>query len=184
MALLSLLLGIFSFLFALGGVVLVVVPYVGSLLSFGAPVLSLFGIVLGGVALSRAKQDSQPTGLALSGLIVSAVALLPALLFAMTCGVCNANCSQGATRLPSHPALWLDGGVAPQHPFNLPPTNPPSSPTAPAPHSAPGEADASLPSMGAPPPAFPPPPIESPSAANADESEAEAASEPASEPAP
>jgi len=107
------------------------------------------------------------SGLATAGLIVSATAFLPALLLAMTCGVCNAACSGNTDRLgrPGRGGFMLfDGGVAPAVPTPA---------TAPPPVQAPQAPGSTLPGAGSsgdaaggstPPPAFPPPPIERPAA--------------------
>ena len=61
-----------------------VVPFLGFVVSFGAPSLALGGIVMGGVAMSRAAQTHQSTAGALTGLILSVIAFLPASLVALT----------------------------------------------------------------------------------------------------
>lgn len=90
MAIASVLLGVVALLMMFGGIFLSWLPIVGSVLSFGAPVVSLVGIVLGGLAMSRAKQEGNPSGAALAGVIVNVLAFLFGLLVAMTCGLCNA----------------------------------------------------------------------------------------------
>ena len=91
MSIASLVLGGVSFLFMIGGVFLTAVPIAGSVLSFGAPLLSLTGIVLGGMAMSQAKQQGDGSnGVALAGLILNIVAFLLSLGVALTCGLCNA----------------------------------------------------------------------------------------------
>jgi len=72
------------------GMIFSMVPVVGAVLSMGAPVLALFGVVTGGLAISRAKNSGDSSGLATAGLAVSIVAFLISLLFALTCGLCNA----------------------------------------------------------------------------------------------
>jgi len=86
----SLVLGGVAFLFMIGGFFLTAVPIAGSILSFGAPLLSLTGIVLGGMSMSRAKQEGGSNGVALAGLILNIVAFLLSLAVALTCGLCNA----------------------------------------------------------------------------------------------
>ncbi|MCA9616275.1 MAG: DUF4190 domain-containing protein [Myxococcales bacterium] len=90
----SSLLAIVAFLFMVGGMVTSLVPWVGSILSFGAPVVAIFGIVLGGVGMSRAKQMGDSDTFATLGLALNVFAFLFGLLFALTCGVCNACVSQ------------------------------------------------------------------------------------------
>ncbi|MAQ17408.1 MAG: hypothetical protein CMN30_21760 [Sandaracinus sp.] len=86
----SLCLGITSFFFMLLGMIFSMVPVVGAVLSFGAPVLALSGIVLGGLSISRANQTGEPSGMGTAGTAVSAVGFLISLVFALTCGLCNA----------------------------------------------------------------------------------------------
>ena len=113
MAVASLILGIFSIFAAIGGVGTVMVPYLGSFLSFLAPLVALAGVILGGVGLSQANRSGEATGLAMAGLIVSGVAFLPALLLALTCGMCNAACSNNAARTGGGVFSIFDGGVPP-----------------------------------------------------------------------
>lgn len=90
----SAILGILSFILLVGGLVTSFVPYVGSVLSFGAPIVALFGIVLGGVGLSRAKSHGDGSTLATLGLTLNVIGFIFGLLVAVTCGVCNACMSQ------------------------------------------------------------------------------------------
>ncbi len=164
MAVASLILGIFSIFAAIGGVGTVMVPYLGSFLSFLAPLVALAGVILGGVGLSQANRSGEATGLAMAGLIVSGVAFLPALLLALTCGMCNAACSNNAARTGGGVFSIFDGGVPPRMPIPAP-APAPSQPPGPSPIPAPvpavgGDAEPAV----APPPAFPPPPIERPNA--------------------
>jgi len=96
MALGSLIAGIAALLLMMGGMFLTIVPFAGTILSFLAPVVAIAGIVMGGLALSRAKRDGEPTGLATGGLIVNIVMLIPTLLVAVTCGLCNACFTAGS----------------------------------------------------------------------------------------
>jgi len=156
----SIVLGVVSLLMMFGGILLTWLPGVGSILSFGAPVVALIGAVLGGISMSRAKQEGESGGAGMAGLIVSIIAFLFGLIFALTCGLCNALCTAGMVAGPRNrgdggvyswstgtggqPPPWLvrrDGGVD----VNLGPSVDPS--LEPAPPS------------GAPPPAFPPPPL-------------------------
>ena len=90
MGIASIILGVLSMIFAVAGFLLSWVPALGALLSFGAPVLALIGIVLGGVGLSRAKNSGDGSTLATLGLTLNVIGLIFGLLFAVTCGVCNA----------------------------------------------------------------------------------------------
>lgn len=85
----SLGLGILSIFFTAGGAILAFIPYLGGLMAFAAPLCALFGIIFGGIAMSRAKRSGQSDGIALAGVIVGAVAIIPAFLVAAVCGSCN-----------------------------------------------------------------------------------------------
>lgn len=86
----AIVLGVLALVCALAGALLAWVPFLGTMLSFLAPVLALAGTILGGVALSRAKAGGgESESLAIGGLVTSLVALLPAMLVALTCGACN-----------------------------------------------------------------------------------------------
>ncbi len=100
----SLVLGGVAFLFMIGGFFLTAVPIAGSILSFGAPLLSLTGIVLGGMAMSRAKQEGGSNGVALAGLILNIVAFLLSLAVALTCGLCNACLTAGEMNRQNNPS--------------------------------------------------------------------------------
>ena len=95
----SILCGVFAFFMMVGGVFLAVVPVVGAVLSFGAVVVALAGIVLGGMGLSEAKQYGEGEGAALTGLVVSILSFLLSVVVALTCGLCNAcmTASMGAS---------------------------------------------------------------------------------------
>ena len=103
MALASLILGLLSFVFMIAGLFTSMVPFVGSALSFGAPIVGLFGLVLGGVALSRANQMGDSTGLATAGMVVSGICFVLSPVFALTCGMCNACVSTAAMNDPNSP---------------------------------------------------------------------------------
>lgn len=127
----SITLGILSFLCMLGGIFLVWVPFLGAMLGFLSPVLALFGIILGGVALSRAREGgSENEGLAIGGLVTSIIAFVPAVLVAVTCSLCSA-CWTGAVVMPhdSGPprAVFPDAGsfAVPYPPPNSHPAPPP-----------------------------------------------------------
>ncbi len=94
MAIGSLLLGFFSLLLMIGGVFFTPVPYAGAALSFGAPVVSLAGIVMAGIGMSRAKEMGEPGGAAVAGLVLNIIAFVFGLVIALTCGLCNAACTQ------------------------------------------------------------------------------------------
>jgi len=92
----SIVVGIVAFLFMIGGFLATPVPYLGSLLSFAAPILALAGIIMGGVAMSRAKQTGESSGAGVAGLIVNIIAFVLSLVVALTCGLCNACVTGGA----------------------------------------------------------------------------------------
>ncbi len=175
MGIASVILGVVSMICAVAGFILSWVPFVGGVLSFGSPVLALIGMVLGGVAMSRAKEEGANSGVATAGLIVSVVAFFPALLVALTCGLCNSLCSAASLQEPrstrqTQAPWYMDGGNASISPgiTPVPPAVRNVLPTPGAPPSADPSADPSAePSAepspaarapGIPPPAFPPPP--------------------------
>jgi hypothetical protein len=144
MAVTSIALAALALLFIPLGVVLAPLPWVGGVFAFGAPALALASVIAGGVAMSRAKRAGAATGAALAGVITGALAFLPALLTALTCGVCNALVTAG--KFEAH----RDFNVSVRQGYPSAPSDAgrePAEPTAPPP------------SPGAPPPAFPPPPI-------------------------
>jgi len=159
MALASVLLSLLAVAFAVLGVFAVIVPVLGSVLSFAAPALALTGVVLGGVAISRAKQaGEQGSGLALTGVILNTLAFVPALLGALTCGVCSAvvaGAGQGGGLQPNvqfqvrQGAHDLDAADAGR-------LMPPPMPAAPTPVPT---RDGGVAAPPAPAPAMPPPPL-------------------------
>jgi hypothetical protein len=90
MAAVSVLLAFTAFLGLAFGLAFTLVPIWGLVFSFAAPVVALLGIVLGGLEMSAANKRGQSSGFALAGVIMNVLAFLPALVIAMTCGVCNA----------------------------------------------------------------------------------------------
>jgi hypothetical protein len=157
MAGLSILLGVLSLACVALGVLATPIPVLGALFSFAAPLLAIAGIIVGGLAMSRSQQAGPPVTpgapapaaaprrVGLPGVIVSAVALLPALLTAMTCGVCNAFFSTGQIQTRRDFKFDIQPGLPP-------PLQPRDTPDA---GREPGE-------PGAPPPVFPPPPLDRP----------------------
>ena len=171
MGIASIILGVLSMIFAVAGFLLSWVPALGALLSFGAPVLALIGIVLGGVGMSRAKEEGGETGVPMAGMIVSIVCFFPALLVALTCGVCNTMCTTAGLTSPrnhgSQGAPWTFDASAPSPGLGSQPAQPlgppqPANPAQPTQLPDPGvmPANPSVPTAvpGQPPPAFPPPP--------------------------
>lgn len=168
MGIASLVLGVLAVIFAFAGAFLTFIPFLGALLSFGSPILALVGAVLGGVAYSRAKEESAETGVPLAGLIVSIIAFFPGLFVALTCGVCNSMCTAGSMAphpdgSPNAPYWLVDGGNVVISPGITPPPVPPTpnpvpDPNAPPDPTAAPDPNAPPPDPDAPPPAFPPPP--------------------------
>lgn len=125
MAVVSVLLAFVAFVGTAFGLVFTLMPIWGSVFSFGAPVLALIGIVVGGLAMSAANKRGQSSGFALSAVVMNVLAFLPALVVAMTCGLCNACVTtQGGPqrhmrmlRSPSLPPVADAGTVAPPPPF-------------------------------------------------------------------
>jgi len=89
------------------GFMLTAVPFVGTFLSFGAPVIAIAGIVMGGIGLSQGSKEGQTSFINVVGIALSFLAFIPAVLVAVTCGLCNALCS-AATLAPTR-----DGGYPP-----------------------------------------------------------------------
>lgn len=156
MGLASIALAILAVLFTGLGFVFTPVPIAGTVFAFGAPVLAILGMVLGGLAMSRSKRQGSRSDSAQAGVILCAMAFLPALGVALTCGVCNAAVSSGGvsgTRQVNFNMggpMAMDGGMPrpdgpPPPPFGQPDAGPNPTPGAPSP--------------GTPPPAYPPPPM-------------------------
>ncbi|MBC7172303.1 MAG: hypothetical protein H5U40_07760 [Polyangiaceae bacterium] len=160
MGIASVVLGVLAAVSMIAGFFLSIVPIVGAVLSFASPVLCLVGLVLGGMALSEAKRDGLPTGLPTAGVAICGVTFLPAVVVALTCGLCSA-CSS-ATLLTEPPGMELPRRAPP--PSADPLGGKPPLPIAPMPMpdfpaEPPSPAEAPRPD-NAPPPAFPPPPVE------------------------
>ena len=153
----SIALAVLSFVSMVAGVLTTPIPGVGAAFSFGAVALAIAGIVLGGKAMSRAKQRGGANGAGQAGVIVSALALAPALLTAMTCGLCNAFCSDG--RIQTQRSFNVHfGQPVPGPPGDAGTGTDDAQQGAPPPHEAKPEAPPRA--KDAPPPAFPPPPID------------------------
>ncbi|MEM9071232.1 MAG: DUF4190 domain-containing protein [Myxococcota bacterium] len=108
MAVGSIILGVIALICMVAGVFLSPVPYLGAVLSFGAPVMALIGIVMGGVSMSRAKQTGESSGAATAGLVTSIIAFILGLGVALTCGLCNAC----MTTNMNNPQFRTSGGLA------------------------------------------------------------------------
>jgi hypothetical protein len=95
MGLLSILLSALAVVCAGVGVLTTPIPKLGLIFAFGAPALAVVGIMLGGSAMSRAKRGGETSETGRIGAILSAIAFVPSILVALTCGVCNAFFSSG-----------------------------------------------------------------------------------------
>jgi hypothetical protein len=164
MALASILLAIVSVGCAAAGMVMTLVPRLGSVFSFAAPALALLGIVLGGLALSRRQREGLRTDVARAGVILSTIAFVPGVLVALTCGMCNALCATGELRMQKDVRFGVgpgfvfgpDAGAGPLAP---PPFLPPQLDDAPPPQAAPSRGAVPAAPQGAGPSALPPPPL-------------------------
>jgi hypothetical protein len=157
MGLLSILLSALAVVCAGVGVLTTPIPKLGLVFAFGAPAIALAGIMLGGSAMSKAKRAGQTSETGRLGAILSAIAFVPSVVVALTCGVCNAFFSTGDMRVQKNfqfgvQPFDVDGGTlnlpapqrlqpndrnAPQEPPpsnspNPPPDNPPSGDPGPA----------------------------------------------------
>lgn len=147
----SLVLAVVSFICVVLGVVFAPLPGIGAVFAFGAPALAVAGIVLGGKAMSREKQRGGASGVGQAGVIASTIALVPGLLTAMTCGVCNALCATGEVSTQRHFNVQFG---TPQQQQQQQQQGAGAAGNGGAQQAPDAPAD-----PGAPPPAFPPPPI-------------------------
>lgn len=115
MAIASLLLSLLAGLLCLLGFLTALIPVVGSVLSFAAPITALVGVSLGGVAWSRARDAGRGADLPVAAVVMNVLALIPALLVAFTCGVCNAMVSSGPVHIEKRFGVQFgtlpDGGL-------------------------------------------------------------------------
>jgi hypothetical protein len=174
MALVSILLSVVAMLCTAVGFFTTPIPVLGTLFSFGAAAIALAGVVLGGRAVTAAKQRGRPNDAARIGVVLNALALVPALLVALTCGVCNALFSSGNVQV-QRDFQWNMNGFDPDAGPNAlppPPRQEPGEPGAPpqpgAPAVAPGQGSSPQPAQPgqpgavpqqAPPAGLPPPPL-------------------------
>jgi hypothetical protein len=161
MAIVSILLAVVAFVGTLIGFLTTPIPVVGVVFSFGAAAVALGGIILGGRAISAAKLRGMPNDVGRIAVVLNILAFIPALLVAITCGVCNALMSTGNMQVQRDlnfgvgPGFFSDGGVPGMPP---PPRAParqdPSKPRQPDP---PNQPEPSQPAR-LPPPPLPPGP--------------------------
>jgi hypothetical protein len=128
------------------------VPVLGFLFAFGAPVLALMAVVFGGVAMSRARQQGRDTGAGLAGVILGVLAFIPALVVALTCGACNACVSAGLLSPGAKGVRWGTSSGMVEPPAAKRPAKRSTTDAVPAKPARPRD-------PGSPPPAFPPPPF-------------------------
>jgi hypothetical protein len=159
MALVSILLAVVAFVGTLIGFLTTPIPVLGAVVSFAAAGTALGGIMLGGRAISASKLRGMPNDAARIAVVLNVLAFIPALLVALTCGVCNAVVSSGKVQL--HPDLNFNigPGFAPDGgPRALPPPARPGPAQEPPPEAAPPTNPDRRPS-DAPPANLPPPPL-------------------------
>jgi hypothetical protein len=113
MGLLSILLSALAVVCAGVGVLTTPIPKLGLIFAFGAPVLALAGIMLGGSAMSKAKKGGQTSETGRIGAILSAIAFVPSVIVALTCGVCNAFFSTGNMQVQKDFHFGVTPGVTP-----------------------------------------------------------------------
>jgi hypothetical protein len=174
MALTSILLAFAAGLSISLGVLTTPFPVVGSVFSFGAPLLGVLGIVLGSRAMARARAGGERSTAGLIGVIFNAMTLPPALGVALTCGTFNAALTNGSVQSSTNFQVSHGQGSAAGAGVDTAPPPPPFAPgllapdagatgaAAASPGSAPAAPDAPAPAAptgpGAAPGASPPPP--------------------------
>lgn len=170
MALVSILLSVVALICTAVGFLTTPLPVVGVVFSFGAAAIAVGGVMLAGRAETRAKQAGEPRDTARIALVLNVIALVPALLVALTCGVCNALMSTGTMQLSKDfrfnvgPTFGFDPDAGPNA---LPPPpkaepqpgepqpEPPSQPTPTPTPNAPGQPPPSPAPSNLPPPPLP-----------------------------
>jgi hypothetical protein len=157
MALVSILLAVLAFVCTLLGFVTTPIPVLGLVFSFGAAAIALGGAMLAGRAISKAKRANLPTDAARIGVVLNVIAFVPALLVALTCGVCNAVVSTGNLRTQRSFDVNISPGRVPGFGPDAGPGAAPlpeRAPDSPAPGSPPPEPQPPAPG-GLPPPPLP-----------------------------
>lgn len=160
MALISILLSVVALLCTAIGFFTTPIPVLGTLFSFGAAAIAILGVVLGGRAVSAAKRQGTTNDTARIGVVLNALALVPALLVALTCGVCNALFSSGNVQVQRDFQFNMGAGDPDAGPTALPPPQQAEPAEPGAPPGAP--AQPVTPPPGAPPQqpsSLPPPPL-------------------------
>jgi hypothetical protein len=137
MAIVSILLAVVAFICTLIGFLTTPIPVVGVVFSFGAAAIALGGMLLGGRAISAAKRSGMPNDSGRIAVVLNVLAFIPALLVAITCGVCNAVMSTGNLHLQRDlnfnigPSMFGDAGVPGLPPPPRAPQQPPDRRPAP-----------------------------------------------------
>ncbi|MET0385044.1 MAG: hypothetical protein ABW321_03750 [Polyangiales bacterium] len=143
MALLSILLSVVAVVCTLAGFLTTPIPVLGLVFSFGAAAIALGGIMLGGKAVSAAKRRGEPNDAARIAVVLNVLALVPALLVAFTCGVCNAVFSTGNVQLHKDLRFDIDPRLLPHAgagaPLEQPTPDAPDQPGQPTPPENPGK---------------------------------------------
>jgi hypothetical protein len=161
MALVSILLSVVALLCTAVGFFTTPIPVLGTLFSFGAAALALLGVVLAGRAVTAARRQGRSNDTARIGVVLNALALVPALLVALTCGVCNALFSTGNVQVQRDFQFNMGQGWNPDAGPNALPPPAQAAPEEPAPEARPP----APPAPGQTPPAaptpsnLPPPPL-------------------------
>jgi hypothetical protein len=145
MAIVSILLSVVALICTAVGFFTTPIPVLGTVFSFGAAAIALGGIILGGRAITRAKQAGQPSDTGRIAVVLNVIALVPALLVALTCGVCNALFSTGNVQVQRDfqwgmaPSMFGDAGIPLPPPLRQP-AQPPGDPEPAQPAPGPGPA--------------------------------------------
>ncbi|MDD9939618.1 MAG: hypothetical protein OXU20_01020 [Myxococcales bacterium] len=111
MGILSLLLAFAAGILCLLGLLTAVIPVVGTVLAFSAPLAALAGVCLGGVSWSRARRERRAVELPVVAVMLNVMAFVPALTVALTCGVCNAMLSSGPIKVQRFGSWSVGAGV-------------------------------------------------------------------------
>jgi hypothetical protein len=152
MALLSIVLSVVALVCTLIGFLTTPIPVLGMVFSFGAAAIALGGIMLGGRSISDAKRRGVPNDAGRVAVVLNIIAFVPALLVAITCGLCNALFSSGNVQVNKNFHFDVDQFGPGQH---APPEPQPEQPEQPA---KPGQPE--QPTQPNPPPGqLPPPPL-------------------------
>ena len=84
--------------------------YVASAVSFAAPLVSLVGMVLAGVGISRTKRTGEPATVGWVALVINILAFLPSITCAVFCGGCTSMMGSDSFRERAKEQMQ-DGGI-------------------------------------------------------------------------